>query len=139
MNIEEGNACLKQIVAKRNYSDVHSIILKIHKLSHSGNNSNENDVFPTVVQLSEANGRLERNDTYSFDSHGNLLSHQFSVYKGCRNYFFESVNGEKHDMSLDRLRVHGLSIEEMLSSVELPSVLAEDSVVKKLRCNKLGR
>ena len=131
VDTDGGHAILERIEAKRKYSDFHSLTLDVYKFSPCKREDYDPDIFLTLVRLGEKNGKQLRNDVYSFNGFGRLLSHSFSLFRECAERR-EKVVGDKRDMSLERLKFHRLAIEEMLGSVLLNDSLREDGAVSNL-------
>lgn len=131
VNVEESGARLQRIVAKRKYSDIHSITLEVYKFLPFEMGPADADVFLTILRLKEENGKQQHTDVYSFNVLGRLLGHSYSL---CREHsdHTEVLVREGRDMSLERLRSHRLAIEDMLKSSFLPEGLSEDAIIGNL-------
>ncbi len=136
--VEEENVRLQKISVERNSSDVSRLFLNIYKFSFHEERDVDRDILLTTVKLIEEQGRRRHIDVYFFDTEGELLDHNFLIYRENPGGI-EIVTDETHDKSTKRLKTYCEDIKEMLGRVLLPANLAEDATVRRLINNQIEK
>jgi hypothetical protein len=127
----EGETGILELQANKIFSQGHGLRLHISKItSHREGISSK--LLPLIVAMWEKKGDSQFNDFYSFDSHGDCLSHGYS-----RSEMGKAIVDEEHDRDVARLIEHGKTIQELIGDYPTEGRFETNPTVIDLKENML--